>query len=143
MTTQTKLLESLKFTPRLVGLRVNSDGWKNYLWDIELDVKAGWKNYKKHKYTTQPIYLEFHCGTGHAKNGVPTPPELSDVIYSLIMDWQGGREMFKHFCSSFGYDEDSRKAYKIWEACKANGEKLEKLFSADEIADLEEAFQDY
>jgi hypothetical protein len=68
---------------------------------------------------------------------------VNDVIFSLLTDWQGGRETFEDFCSSFGYDEDSRKAYKIWEACKKSGEKLQKLFSADEIEELEEAFRDY
>jgi hypothetical protein len=130
-TTQTKLLETLKFTPRLVGLKVNSDGSKNYLWRVSL--KRG----------AELVRIEFHCGTAHVKDGVPTPPKLQDVIYSLIMDWQGGRETFKDFCACFGYDEDSRKAYKIWEACKKSGEKLQKLFSADEIEELEEAFRDY
>jgi hypothetical protein len=131
MTTQTKLVESLKFNHCLVGLRVNADGWKNYLWRVTIARGA------------EAVRINFHCGTGHAKDGVPTPPKLQDVIYSLIMDWQGGRETFKDFCACFGYDEDSRKAYKIWEACKANGEKLARLFSPDEIAELEEAFLDY
>ncbi len=136
-------MESLKFTPRLVGLRVNSDGWKNYLWSIELEVKDGWKNYKKHKYTTQPIYLNYHRGTGYVKNGVPTPPELGDVIFALLTDWQGGRETFKDFCVSFGYNEYSRNALAIWDACKNNSDKLNRLFSPNEIAELEEAFRDY
>ncbi len=130
-TTQTKLLESLEFTPRIVGLRVNSDGWKNYTWLVWLERGGSLTS------------LEYQCGTGHAKDGVPTPPGVNDVIFSLLTDWQGGRETFEDFCSSFGYDEDSRKAYKIWEACKKSGEKLQKLFSADEIEELEEAFRDY
>jgi len=88
------------------------------------------------------VRLDFH-GTGHVKNGVPTPPKLSDVIFSLLMDCQDARETFEDFCSSFGYDEDSRRAHKIWGTCKVNGEKLQKLFSPDEIAELEEAFRDY
>jgi hypothetical protein len=130
-TTQTKLLESLEFTPRIVGLRVNSDGWKNYLWRVTL--KRG----------AEAVRINFHRGTGHAKDGVPTPPKLSDVIFALLNDWQGGRETFKSFCSLFGYDTDSRKAFKIWEACKANSDKLHKLFSPDEIEELEEDFNEY
>ena len=129
-TTQTNLLETLKFTPRLVGLRVSADGWKNYLWRVTL--KRG----------SASVRIEYHCGTGHVKDGVPTPPKSEDVIYSLIMDWQGGRETFKDFCASFGYDEDS-EAHKIWRACKANGVKLAKLFSPDEIAELQEACNEY
>jgi hypothetical protein len=120
----------VKFSPRLIGLRVNADGWKNYLWRVSL------------KQGAESVRIDFHCGTGHTKDGVPTPPKLSDVIYSLLMDWQGGRETFEDFCACFGYD-DSIKAYEIWEACKANGAKLAKLFSPDEIAQLEEAFRDY
>jgi hypothetical protein len=130
-TTQTNLLETLKFNPRLIGLRVNSDGWKNYLWRVTIARGA------------EAVHLDYHCGTGHAKNGVPTPPELSDVIFSLLTDWQGGRETFEDFCSAFGYDADSRKAFALWQACKKSGEKLAKLFSADEIEELEEAFRDF
>ena len=131
MTTQTKLLESLKFTPRPRGLRVNIDGWKNYLWRVTLERGA------------ESIRLNYHCGTGHVKDGVPTPPKLADVIYALLTDWQGGRETFKSFCLLFGYDSDSRKALAIWDACKNNSDKLHELFSPDEIAELEDAFQNY
>jgi hypothetical protein len=68
---------------------------------------------------------------------------VEDVIFSLLTDWQGGRETFADFCASFGYDEDSRKAHKLWKACKASGAKLAKIFSPAEISELEEAFQDY
>ena len=142
-TTQTDLLESLKFTPRFVCLQIDDNGWKNYLWNIEIDVKAGSKDFKKHGYTRKPLYVDFRSGTGHAKNGVPTLPKLNDVIFSLLMDWRGGCGTFEDFCFLFGYNQDSRRAFGIWEACKKSGEKLQKLFSADEIAELEEAFQDY
>ena len=129
--TQSNLIESVKLVPRLVGLRVNSDGWKNYLWKVTLE---RWSRF---------VQLEYHCGTGHVKDGVPTPPELSDVIYSLLTDLQGGRETFEDFCASFGYDDDSRKAHRIWLKCKASGAKLAKLFSPDEIAELQEACNEY
>ena len=50
--------------------------------------------------------------------GKPIPvPSLLEVCYSLAMDAQAGRESFEDFCSSFGYDEDSRKAEMTWRAC--------------------------
>jgi len=44
---------------------------------------------------------------------------------------------FKDFCDNFGYDEDSRKAYKTYEAVKEQGEAVIKMF-ADCIYELRE-----
>lgn len=38
---------------------------------------------------------------------------------------------FSDFCASFGYDEDSRKAFKIYKACQHHHEKAQELFGDD------------
>lgn len=38
---------------------------------------------------------------------------------------------FADFCANFGYDEDSRKAWKAWKACKRSHEKAAQLFGND------------
>lgn len=45
---------------------------------------------------------------------------------------------FEDFCGDFGYDEDSRKAEKIYETVKAEYEALERLFTTEELEQLQE-----
>lgn len=85
------------------------------------------------------ISVDFYLGEGH--NG--RAPELVEVVYSLLCDYQAGSMSFEDFCGDYGYDTDSRKAFATWEACGVNAGKLGKLFSADEIAELEVEFTDY
>lgn len=50
---------------------------------------------------------------------------LSDgSCYSSCID-------FADFCASFGYDEDSRKAFKIYKACQHHNKKARELFGDD------------
>lgn len=71
----------------------------------------------------------------------PIEPMLSEVLYSLILDCT--EESFDYFCSEFGYDNDSIKAYKTYESCLENTKKLKTLFTYSEIEALKELFQDY
>lgn len=70
-------------------------------------------------------------------------PDLRDVFYSLLLDAEAGAQSFEDFCSDFAYDTDSRKAEKMWRACKATAVRLARLFSPDELSDLRELFEDY
>jgi len=45
---------------------------------------------------------------------------------------------FKDFCSSFGYDEDSRKAEKTFKAVKEEYKKIAMLYNDEEIEKLQE-----
>lgn len=47
-------------------------------------------------------------------------------------------ETFEEFCGEFGYDEDSRSAFKTWKACKKENEALRMLFSEEELELLSE-----
>jgi len=47
-------------------------------------------------------------------------------------------ESFENFCLDFGYDQDSRKAYKVYMACCNEYDKVSKFFSCDEIELLQE-----
>lgn len=47
----------------------------------------------------------------------PIPPQSLDVLRSLKIDAECGKETFEDFCTSYGYDEDSRNAYDIWTKC--------------------------
>ena len=58
-------------------------------------------------------------------------PEAADVLSSLMLDARTGEETFEDFCSEFGYDEDSRKAYKTWEFCRDFAPKVERFLGED------------
>lgn len=47
-------------------------------------------------------------------------------------------ESFENWCSQFGYDEDSRKAYSTWETCCEQYEALAEMFTDEEMDLLRE-----
>ena len=78
--------------------------------------------------------------TGKNKRCQVVKPKTADLLYCLLTDVNAGEESFPDFCSDFGYDEDSRKALGIWEACRKT--KSEFPYSAEEIGELWEYLQD-
>ncbi len=76
--------------------------------------------------------------------GKPLPaPAIADVIYSLVSDAQCVRhgQTFEEFAADLGYDEDSRKAEAIFNACRDTWASLIRL-GADLDA-LDNLFQDF
>jgi len=61
-------------------------------------------------------------------------PTYYDVL-SCLSTFDGS---FLDFCSDFGYDEDSFKARKIYNEVMRQSDALKRLFSAEEIAMLED-----
>ena len=125
---------------------------KSILKEIEIESEyignAAWRPFSSHRSDKwevslyrgeNKIFVEFHLGEGCEGR----EPELKEVIYALLNDSYAGSIRFEDFCSEFGYDTDSRRAFATWEACKVTREKLGKLFSPDEIAEFEVEFQDY
>ena len=62
---------------------------------------------------------------------IQTESELLNAFYCFVGDAISGKMDFSEFCSEFGYDEDSRKAEKIWNACKRSTVKFDRLYSGD------------
>lgn len=58
---------------------------------------------------TVPFYM------GAALTNEPTP---ADVLSCLLSDAEAASESFEDFCSSFGYDSDSRKAERTYRQCE-------------------------
>ena len=50
------------------------------------------------------------------------------AFWSFVSDADAGAQSFHDFCQDFGYDEDSIRHRRTWEACKASAAKLERLF---------------
>jgi len=66
-------------------------------------------------------------------------PAVDDVLGSLSMDVRCLPCSFEYFCSEFGYDTDSRKAEKIYNAIIHIGRRLANFFDdARQFADLQE-----
>ena len=82
--------------------------------------------------------LDYHMGLAH-KN----PPKLSDVLYSLIMDSESLEYSFSDWCDMLGYNTDSIKDKKIYNACIKNGKRFYSLFDKDEIQNFKELLKDY
>jgi len=64
-------------------------------------------------------------------------PEInkeSDLLHAFdcfVSDAIAGKNSFEEFCSEFGYDQDSRKAHKIYKACVKSCAKLERIYKGD------------
>ena len=78
------------------------------------------------KYDKRQMTIPFFMGSA-----LTHEPTDTDVIPCLLADYSVVNESFEDFCMNFGYDEDSRKAEKIYNQCQKNGKKLEKLFGSD------------
>lgn len=80
----------------------------------------------------------FDYYTGSAKLGAPS---YDDVVHCLLIDSNALEQDFEEWASEYGYDADSRKAYKIWEECCKNTRKL--LKTGIDIAAERIRLQDY
>jgi hypothetical protein len=77
---------------------------------------------------------------GSAHTGMP---KETDVFHCLLQDTSDIEDSFEDWAENLGYDTDSRKAEKSYNACKATFEGLQRLFSSSELDDLREIFSDY
>lgn len=70
-------------------------------------------------------------------------PDLASVLYSIQSDAQFGEDTFADFCANYGYDEDSRKAFGIYEACQKQGTEYKRTVPAPMRDLISEALKDY
>lgn len=69
--------------------------------------------------------------TGDGQN----KPTSYDVL-ACVTKYEAGS--FDDFCSDYGYDNDSRKAHKIYKAVLREWKNIEKLFTPEQIETLQE-----
>jgi hypothetical protein len=74
-----------------------------------------------------PCVFMFYGSTFDYQQGKNTITPY-DVLACLGSDYSTPTE-FKQFCAEFGYDEDSRRAYKMFLACRKQSERLQKFFN--------------
>jgi hypothetical protein len=76
-----------------------------------------------HQWQIKIAGQQFEYYTG---SGIKESPCYDSVMACLIRDSEVLNMDFEEFCSEFGYDSDSRKAFAIWGKCCENGRKLVK-----------------
>lgn len=69
-------------------------------------------------------------------------PNAADVLSSLISDTSVGEMTFEEYCSDFGLDRDSRKAFTTWKACVQVAGKMRRFLGEDFDA-VAEAAREY
>ena len=83
-------------------------------------------NHLDTRYGFKQMTIPFSQGLAHTES-----PKLDTVLDCLLTDSIGvDGVIFEDFCSEFGYDEDSIKAKKVYEACKNNSKKLKNLLGS-------------
>lgn len=87
--------------------------------------------------------FDYFTGKGFRKFYAPVKPHIAGVLYSLINDSEAMQYTFEEWADCYGYDTDSRKAEKIYYACRENGEKLSKIIPVKILESLAEVLQDY
>ena len=85
--------------------------------------------------------IEFDFWASIAKPELESEYDILNAFYCFISDAISGTYTFEEFCSEFGYDEDSRRAEKIWKECKKSYGKLISIFDGD-IYDLVNELQE-
>ena len=78
-----------------------------------------------------PFYIIYIKSHEIYKPNTTKSPKLDSVLDCLLTDSIGvDGVIFEDFCSEFGYNKDSIKAKKVYEACKKNSKKLKNLLGS-------------
>jgi len=149
---------SIRATIHLEAFDIDRDGWKCDQWRVTLSTNTGPDGFRPHGANPAVIEsFEYRTGTGHRRaprkgknvpsyiDNRPRPqtPEVASVIHCLLSDADAGSESFNDFCDNFGYDRDSIKAFKTYQACMESADKVHRIFSNPQRAELREILQDY
>lgn len=85
----------------------------------------------------------YHTGSGWKQSdGTIQRPTLADIMQSLMLDAMAGQYKFEEWASEYGYDEDSRKAFKIYEECLRIGNRVYKMLGKDALPKVNAILQD-
>lgn len=125
---------------------------ENILNNIEIEVKEAFKtsedlqdSWKKtaNKYQVRLSYFNKNYVTDYFMGCALTrKPSKNDVLYSMLLDDVSGIS-FHDFCMEFGYDDDSIKSLKVYEACQRETQALHDMFDYEEVEMLRELLEDY
>jgi len=116
---------------------------KLYSIPFRTDVEEGEWEANAHHYS-YVIYVKFGDrfpakirGNYSQGSGIKSKPTIEDILNSLSLDTMNiEEESFELWCGDFGYDSDSRKAYKIYQACLNESKQLKELLGSEGLEEL-------
>lgn len=122
-------------------ITINSVYKGNKLWNCSKTMN----NYNNHlvtiKHNGKKYSFEFW---GSIKNPeISTDSDNIFAFYCSVSDAVAAKNSFDDFCCEFGYDNDSRKAEKIYKACEKTLLKVEKVFDCDLYDLINELLEKY
>jgi hypothetical protein len=99
----------------------------NLSWEKQDDWQKKANGYRiRLRYKGKQMSIDFWQGTG-----ITHEPEAAGVLECLLSDATCGDESFEDFCSDMGYDEDSRRAERVYRHCKKINKSLKALLGDD------------
>jgi len=123
---------------------------RSYTFDFSTSINDSWQHREDGKFTWEPglpnkLNLESFFKSELCHQDYPNwsyynihrtkkTPTLYDILACLTKYDPGS---FKDFCSNYGYDEDSRKAFEVYIAVQKEWEQVNNLFH-DVLTELEE-----
>ena len=88
-------------------------------------------------YNGKRTSFKFYDSAHNTNMGIE--PTKNDILDCIVSDYNYTEySTFNDFCANMGYDNDSIKAQKIWKSCLKQAAKLQKVFSEDDIRQLDE-----
>ena len=77
--------------------------------------------------------FDYHISTHDTQNGKKALADEDHIyaFYCFLEDAISGSQSCEEFCDDLGFDEDSRKAEKIWKACQEASQKADNLSIGD------------
>lgn len=98
-----------------------SDGWNHHAFTVHFYAPNA--AVVADGYTVPECSIDWRQGVA-----VKTDPDPAEVLASAARNYADARGLtFEDWAASLGYDTDSRKAEKIYDACMATGDKLTTL----------------
>jgi|688.fasta_scaffold257745_2 hypothetical protein len=105
-------------------IMIDGDGWKHYAFQLGFCPTG-----------KTPVYFDWKSGVGNtvkARDGKtvlgPKKPYPAEVLGRVCADYMSAAQAsFEDWADGFGYDQDSRKAFRVYEDCQALGLKLRAL----------------
>lgn len=85
----------------------------------------------------KPLEFDFYDSLANTQKQYRQTPSAYDILSTVSSD-SYEYSSFKDFCDNLGYNEDSRKDYKTWEAVTEFAENINAFFKTDEIEALRE-----
>lgn len=99
--------------------QTDPDGWEHDRYRVKIRKGA------------EELRLTYRKGIGHHGN----PPQLDEILDAIRTESYDVDD-FNEWAASLGYDPDSRKAYKTWEACVKQARDARRLLGVQKFDEL-------